>query len=70
VARPQQPVRGQDQSAFEEYDHWPRAVPFCEWRDGLIDGAVQALLRHPDQELENVRLARTMQGVAATREEK
>ena len=57
-------------TAFEDYDRWPRAVPFGEWLDELIDGAVQALMRHTDVELENVRFARTLQGVAATREEK
>ncbi len=56
--------------AFEGYSSWPRAVPFGDWLNGLIDPAVKEMLRHPDEVLENVSLARTLQGVAPTREEK
>jgi hypothetical protein len=56
-------------TAFETYADRPKAVPFGDWLDSLIDPAVKGLLRHPD-ELENVSLARNLQGVAPTREEK
>jgi len=44
--------------AFESYDHRPPTESFGEWLDGLIDPAVKELLRKPDAELENIRLAR------------
>jgi ribosome-associated translation inhibitor RaiA len=56
-------------TAFETYAERPKEVRFGDWLEGLIDSAVKGLLRHPD-ELENVSLARTLQGVAPTREEK
>jgi len=55
--------------AFEAYDRRPREVRFGEWLDGLIDAAVKELLRHPADELENISMARSLQGVPATREE-
>jgi len=56
-------------TAFETYDDRPRGLRFGDWLDNLIDPAVKELLRHPE-ELESVSLARTLQGVAPTREEK
>jgi len=56
-------------TAFETFDDRPQGLRFGEWVDGLIDPAVKELLRHPE-ELESVSLARTLQGVAPTREEK
>ena len=56
-------------TAFETYDDRPSEVRFGDWLDGLIDPAVKDLLRHPE-ELEAVSMARTLQGVARTREEK
>ena len=56
-------------TAFETYDDRPQGLRFGDWLDRLIDPAVKELLRHPD-ELEAVGLARTLQGVAPTREEK
>jgi hypothetical protein len=56
--------------AFEGYDGRKREVRFGDWLDGLIDPAVKELMRHPDEVLANVSLARTLQGVRATREEK
>ena len=55
--------------AFEQYPNRPAGVRFGEWLEALIDPAVKELLRHPE-ELESVSLARTLQGVAPTREEK
>jgi len=45
--------------AFEQYDRRPQDVRFGEWLEGLIDPAVKELLAHPDEELENIALART-----------
>jgi hypothetical protein len=56
--------------AFEGYPDRPKEVRFGDWLAGLIDPAVKELIRHPDEVLENVRLARTLQGVRPTREEK
>jgi len=56
-------------TAFETFDDRPQGLRFGDWVDSLIDPAVKQLLRHPE-ELESVSLARTLQGVAPTREEK
>jgi ribosome-associated translation inhibitor RaiA len=56
-------------AAFEDYEHRGKQVRFGDWLDGLIDPAIKALTRHPDEELENVRMVRTLQGVPASREE-
>ena len=56
-------------TAFESYEDRPQGLRFGDWLDSLIDPAVKELLRHPE-ELECVSLARTLQGVAPTREEK
>ncbi len=45
-------------NAFERYERRPTQVRFGEWLEGLIDPAVKALLAHPDEELENIALAR------------
>jgi ribosome-associated translation inhibitor RaiA len=47
-------------NAFEGYPHRPVAVPFHQWLDSLIDPALKALLRHPDQEKEIAGFARTV----------
>ena len=49
-------------NAFERYDRRPKGVRFGEWLEGLIDPAVRELLAHPDQELENIALARAARG--------
>ena len=49
--------------AFEQYDHQPAGVRFGEWLEDLIDPAVKELLRRPDAELENIRLARSARAV-------
>jgi len=56
--------------AFERYENRPNEVRFGDWLENLIDPAVKDLMRHPDDELENIGMARTLQGVPATREEK
>ena len=47
-------------NGFERYTRRPTAVPFSEWLDSLIDPSLKALLRHPDDERENVNMARTL----------
>jgi ribosome-associated translation inhibitor RaiA len=45
--------------AFEGYGHRPKDVRFGDWLESLIDPAVKELRRHPDEELENINLARS-----------
>lgn len=56
-------------NAFEGYDHRPKDSRFGEWLDGLIDPAIKELMRPGGDELDNISMARTLQGVPATREE-
>jgi len=56
--------------AFEGYEQRPKDVRFGDWLVNLIDPAVKEMLRHPDEVLENVSMARSLQGVQRTREEK
>jgi len=46
-------------AAFEGHPNRPPGVPYGEWLEGLIDGAVRAFEHDPDGELENVNMART-----------
>jgi ribosome-associated translation inhibitor RaiA len=56
--------------AFEGYEQRPKDVRFGDWLDHLIDPAVKELVRHPDEVLQNISMARSLQGVQRTREEK
>lgn len=47
-------------NAFEDYQRRPKELRLSDWLESLIDPSVKALLLHPDEELENVRFARTM----------
>jgi hypothetical protein len=47
-------------NAFERYPQRPAAPALHEWLEGLIDPSLQMFLRHPDDEKENVSLARTL----------
>lgn len=47
-------------NAFERFARRPTDVRLSEWLDSLIDPSLKELLRHPDEERENVSLARTM----------
>jgi ribosome-associated translation inhibitor RaiA len=47
-------------NAFDQYDNRQGVVPVGEWLESLIDPSVKALMRHPDQELENINWARTV----------
>jgi ribosome-associated translation inhibitor RaiA len=44
--------------AFEGYESRPADVRFGDWLEALLDPAVKALAENPDEELENVNLAR------------
>src|SRR5262249_29324961 len=46
--------------AFEHYARRPAEVPFHEWLEDLLDPALKALLRHPEEERENASFARTL----------
>jgi ribosome-associated translation inhibitor RaiA len=45
--------------AFEEYPNRPPEVPFGTWLENQIDPAIKALQSHPEEELENINLARS-----------
>jgi len=51
-------VEGVFLSAFEGYGQRPRDVPLGVWLQNLIDPALKALQKHPDEELENIQMAR------------
>jgi ribosome-associated translation inhibitor RaiA len=52
-------VEGVFLDAFEKYPHRPLDVRLGEWLQSLIDPAIKELSAHPDQELENINLARS-----------
>jgi hypothetical protein len=47
-------------NAFESFAQRSTDVRLSEWLDRLIDPSLKLLLRHPDEEKENVSLARTV----------
>lgn len=47
-------------NAFERYDQRPQQVGLGEWLEALIDPSVKLLLRHRDEELENIQFARLL----------
>jgi len=47
-------------NAFEGYTQRPAAVAFHDWLNGLIDPSLKLLLKHADEEKENVSMARTL----------
>jgi ribosome-associated translation inhibitor RaiA len=52
-------------TAFEQYDRRPAGLRFGDWLESLIDPAVKAIQAHPDQELENINLARSARAAEA-----
>lgn len=46
-------------AAFDEYEHQPPGERFGDWLESLIDPTVRAFERRPDEELENVNMARS-----------
>ena len=45
--------------AFDRYDQRPKEIRLGDWLDSLIDPAVKQLLRHRDEEMENINMARS-----------
>ena len=45
-------------AAFEAHEKRPDGVRLGDWLEGLLDPAVKAFEHHPDEELENVNMAR------------
>ena len=56
--------------AFENWATRHPEVPLGEWLENLIDPALKDLLNHRDEEMENVRLARSYLDAERTKEEK
>ena len=48
-------------TAFEEFDQRPEQVRFGQWLEGLIPGAIRAIARDPDGQLDNIEFVRTAQ---------
>ncbi|HEY7315926.1 MAG TPA: HPF/RaiA family ribosome-associated protein [Gemmataceae bacterium] len=44
--------------AFEDYEHRSHGVRFGDWLGRYIDTAIKSIAAHPDQELENINMAR------------
>jgi ribosome-associated translation inhibitor RaiA len=51
--------------AFEEYKHRPREIRLGEWLGRHIDTAIKAMTTHPDEEMQNVQMARLARQVEA-----
>lgn len=49
-------------TAFEGHDGRPPDVRYGDWLDGLLDPAVKALAARPDEELQNISMARSACG--------
>lgn len=47
-------------NAFERYDERPGSVRLGNWLEDLIDPSIKLVMEHPDEELENIRFARTL----------
>jgi hypothetical protein len=47
-------------NAFEQFARRPQGLLPGQWFESLIDPSVQALLRSPDEEFENISLARSL----------
>ena len=47
-------------NAFERFEERPSNVRFGDWLEELIDPSVKLVMEHPDEELENIRFARTL----------
>jgi ribosome-associated translation inhibitor RaiA len=46
-------------TAFERFTLRPSNVPFGEWLEELIDDVIRAIASHPDEELENIKMAQS-----------
>lgn len=56
-------------TAFEGWPTHPVEVRMGDWLESLIDPTIHAIQQHPDEELENVSMARTLRGVEPHPEE-
>lgn len=45
-------------AAFEAHANRPLAVPYGQWLEGLLDPVVKGIEHHPDEEMENINMAR------------
>lgn len=48
-------------NAFEVFPKRPRDLAFHQWLETLIDPSIKRLLRHPDEEKENISMAETLE---------
>jgi hypothetical protein len=53
-------------NAFEQFARRPTDIRLSAWLDHLLDPSLQALLRHPDAERENISMARTLREMPLT----
>lgn len=49
-------------TAFERYEHRPKNLLLNDWLESLIDPALRDLVRHFDEEIENINFARSSAG--------
>jgi ribosome-associated translation inhibitor RaiA len=47
-------------NAYDHFSERPADVRLSDWLEALIDPSLKTLLRHPDEEMENIRIARTV----------
>jgi hypothetical protein len=50
-------------NAYGRYQERPQALRLGEWLEDLIDPSLRALVEHPEEELESISLARTLQEI-------
>lgn len=50
-------------NAYERFNERPQSLRLGQWMEDLIDPSLRALSEHPDEELESISLARTLQEV-------
>jgi ribosome-associated translation inhibitor RaiA len=54
-------------AAFENHATRPPAVPYGAWLENLLDPVIRAIEHHPDEELENINMARAACAAGRTR---
>lgn len=47
-------------NAFERYEQKPQSLTFHDWLENLIDPSVKLMMRHPEEEMENINFSRTL----------
>lgn len=48
-------------NAFERFGERPQSLRLGQWLEDLIDPSLRAIVEHPDEELESISLAKTLQ---------